>query len=74
MQARVDKVGLPLDFARAEVGHQAVPLHELHAEQADLLALPEAELAAGKVGIVENGIKPFATAVGDVVVARCIKV
>ena len=42
-QAGIDEVGLALDLARSQVGHQAHALGQVHAEQRDLLPLPVAE-------------------------------
>ena len=69
-QARVDEVGLALDLARAKVGHQAEPLHQVDALQRDLLPVPEAERAAGEVGLVEDRVEAGRVGVVDVAVAR----
>ena len=59
-QARVDEVGLSLDFAGSQVRHQAEAVDQIHAEQLDRLPLPVAELAAGEVRIVEDGVEAVA--------------
>jgi hypothetical protein len=57
VQPGVHEVRLPLELAAAEVGHEAHAVDEVDAEQLDLLPLPVAELAAGEVGVVEDGVK-----------------
>ena len=68
-QAGVDEVALPLDLARPQVGQQALPLHQVDAEERDRLPLPVAELAAGEVRVVEDRVEPGGVAVVDVAVA-----
>src|SRR5262245_5438277 len=58
IQARVHKVRLPLNLAAAQVRHEAESLHQIHAEQFDLLPIPIAELPAGKVRIVNDRVEP----------------
>ena len=58
----IDEVALPLDLAGAQVGHQALPLLEVDAEQLDLLPLPVAELAAGEVRVVEDRVEAVGVA------------
>src|SRR5947209_19611962 len=65
----VDEVALSLGLARAQVRQKTAGLNQVDAEKLDLLPLPVAELAAGKVRIVEDGVEAGGVAVGDVAVA-----
>ena len=67
--AGIDEIALALEFAAAEVGEEAFALSKVDAEEFDLLALPEAELASGEVGIIENGIKAFGLLIIGIIIA-----
>lgn len=66
---RIYKVALPLKLAAAEVCEEAFSLCEVDAEELDLLTLPKAELSAGEIWIVENGVKTFGVLIIGVVIA-----
>jgi hypothetical protein len=55
---------LALELARAQVRDEAVAVDQVDAEQLDRLALPEAELAAGEVRVVEDGVEAGGVVVG----------
>src|SRR5204862_5272127 len=59
-----------LNFARFQVGEEALAVFQVDAEQADALTLPEAEAAASKVGVLEDAVEASGVLVVDVVVAR----
>src|SRR5262249_54798843 len=73
IQAWIDIVGLPLNFAASQVRYETEALHQIHTQQLDLLPIPVAKLAACKIRIVDNRVEARRRAVEWLVVARGVK-
>src|SRR5262249_11121061 len=73
--AGIDKIRLAFELAAAEARKQAVFTDQGHSGlgQPNLLAVPEAELAAGKFGKIENGVEPSTGAVKGIFITRSPK-
>src|SRR5262249_54366660 len=62
-------IALAFDLFRPQVGQKTEPVDQVHAEERDRLPYPVAELAAGEVDIVENGVESRRMRVVDAAIA-----
>ena len=67
--ARVHEVTLSLELAAAKICEEAFALCEIHTEEFDLLALPEAELSAGEIWIIEHSVEAFGVLVIGIIIS-----
>src|SRR5437762_1047293 len=69
--SRVNKIRLPFDLAAAQTRQNAVWLHQSHTDlgQPDPVPVPERKLAAGKIRIVENRVKPVGPRINRILIA-----
>src|SRR5262245_34435354 len=74
-QARVDEIGLPLNFARAQAGDQTVRLDQRDGglRQPDALRVPETEWSAGEIRSFQNRIEAAPRAVRRFRIARGVE-
>src|SRR6202521_2210396 len=67
----IDEVCLPFDLAAAQAGQNAVRLYQADSglRQADAVAIPERELPADKIRIVEDRVKAICLSIRRVLIA-----